>query len=76
MYLIVTDDIISNIIVADEEFAASIAAKPYYVGAVIGAKYDPPTLDKLQEATATLAQTLADLIYQADLEKLNGGTTT
>lgn len=74
-YLIVTDGIIANIIVSDEAFAASIGALPYYTGAAIGAAYDPPTLGKLQSDTADLAETLANFIYQSDLEKLSGGTT-
>jgi hypothetical protein len=75
-YLIVSDGVITNIIVCDESFSTSIGAKPYYTGAAIGDTYDPPTLDKLQSATADLAETLANFIYQSDLEKLNGGTTT
>lgn len=42
-YCIVNDEnIIENIIVADEEFAESIGAKPSYDGATIGASYSPP----------------------------------
>lgn len=42
-YCIVNPDgTIENTIVADEEFAASIGAKPAYDGARIGAVYDPP----------------------------------
>ncbi|BAK99022.1 hypothetical protein OBV_18240 [Oscillibacter valericigenes Sjm18-20] len=74
-YLIVSDGTITNIIVADAEFAASVNAKPFYTSAAIGDTYDPPTLDKLQSATADLAETLANFIYQSDVEKL-GGTTT
>lgn len=73
-YLIIENGTISNIIVADKAFAASVGAKLFYTGAAIGAAYDPPTLDKLQSATADLAETLADFMYQSDLEKLNGGT--
>lgn len=75
-YLIVENNIITNIIVADEAFAASIGAKPYYTGAAIGKPYDPPTLDKLQAATTDLAEAFANFLYQSDLEKLKGGTTT
>ena len=42
-YCIVNDEnVIENIIVADEEFAESIGAKPSYNGAVIGETYNPP----------------------------------
>lgn len=42
-YLIVTDNIITNIIVcADDETAASFGAVPSYDGARIGDPYDPP----------------------------------
>ena len=45
-YCIVNDDnIIENIIVADDEFALSIGAKPSYDGATIGAAYNPPAPD-------------------------------
>ena len=42
-YCIVNDEnVIENIIVADEEFAESIGAKPSYDGAAIGESYSPP----------------------------------
>lgn len=42
-YCIVNDEnIIENIIVADEEFALSIGAKEGYDGAAIGDTYSPP----------------------------------
>ena len=42
-YCIVNDEnIIENIIVADEEFALSIGAKESYDGAAIGDTYSPP----------------------------------
>ena len=42
-YCIVNDEnIIENIIVADETFAESIGAKPSYDGATIGEAYNPP----------------------------------
>lgn len=42
-YCIVNDEnIIENIIVADETFAESIGAKPSYDGASIGKEYNPP----------------------------------
>ena len=45
-YCIVNDEnIIENIIVADEEFAELIGAKPSYDGAVIGEAYNPPPPD-------------------------------
>lgn len=55
-YCIVNDEnIIENIIVADEEFAAFIGAKESYDGAAVGDTYSPPppppTID---ERVATL----------------------
>lgn len=45
-YCIVNDEkIIENIIVADEEFAESIGARPSYDGAAIGETYNPPAPD-------------------------------
>lgn len=45
-YCIVNDEnIIENIIVADEEFALSIGAKESYDGATIGEAYNPPAPD-------------------------------
>lgn len=45
-YCIVNDEnVIENIIVADEEFAESIGAKPSYDGAAIGESYNPPAPD-------------------------------
>ena len=42
-YCIVNDEnIIENIIVADEEFASAIGAKEGYDGAAIGNTYSPP----------------------------------
>ena len=40
--IINNENIIENIIVADEEFALAIGAKPSYDGAVIGDTYSPP----------------------------------
>lgn len=45
-YCIVNNEnVIQNIIVADETFAESIGAKPSYDGATIGAAYNPPPPD-------------------------------
>lgn len=45
-YCIVNDEnVIENIIVADEEFAESIGAKLSYDGATIGEAYNPPPPD-------------------------------
>lgn len=42
-YCIVNDEnVIENIIVADEEFALAIGAKESYDGAVVGDPYSPP----------------------------------
>lgn len=47
-YLIIKDNIIDNIIVADSDTAAQLGAVAEYRGARIGDPYDSPTLDKLQ----------------------------
>lgn len=44
-YLIVEDGIITNVIVADEDFANQIGAFEYYEGAGIGETYNPPEPD-------------------------------
>lgn len=45
-YCIVNDEnVIENIIVADETFAESVGAKPSYDGAAIGEAYNPPAPD-------------------------------
>lgn len=42
-YLIVSDGVISNIIVcSDEQTASALGALPWYEGAGIGAAYSPP----------------------------------
>lgn len=46
MFLIAENGIISNIIVANSDFAAKFGALPFYEGAKIGKVYDPPTLEK------------------------------
>lgn len=81
-YLIVESGIITNIIEADAEFAASIGAKEDYADAAIGQTYDPPTLAKLQAqlsesitATAELAETVCNLLYEQDLNTLGGAIT-
>ena len=63
-YCIVNDEnIIENIILADEEFALSIGAKESYDGAAIGGAYSPPpTIDErvttLESENALLKQQL------------------
>lgn len=48
-YVVLNDEgIIENIIVAGEEFAKEIGAYPSYMGADIGKKYDPPSVEKLE----------------------------
>lgn len=69
-YLVIENGIITNIIVSDETFAASIGAKPWYDGAEIGAAYDPPTLNKLQSATTDLAEMTCNMLYEIDKMKL------
>lgn len=44
MYCIVdSDGVVINIVVASEDFAESIGARPYYEGAEIGGTYAPPS---------------------------------
>lgn len=64
-YCIVNDEnVIENIIVADEEFALSIGAKPSYDGATIGAAYNPPAPPPtIDERVATL-ESENDLLKQ------------
>lgn len=42
MWLILTDNVIINIIEADETFAMQMNAVPFYDGAEIGKDYKPP----------------------------------
>lgn len=67
-YLIVENEIITNIIVADAEFAALVGAKEDYLGAFIGSPYDPPTLDKLAAELAKQPQLRADVDYLAVMQ--------
>lgn len=81
-YLIINkENVITNIIVADLEFAQSINAKEFYKGAVIGGTYNPPTLqglkDDLNNANQTIAElteTIANIMYQQSLKDLNNST--
>lgn len=75
IYCIVNDEnVIQNIIVADETFAESIGAKPSYDGATIGATYNPPapppTIDErvttLESDNALLKQQLKAASDQND----------
>lgn len=63
-WLIVEDGTITNVIVAKESFAKSIGAYEYYSGATVGGKYDPPTLEKLQEQITHLEQSVGPNNYQ------------
>ena len=74
-YCIVNDEnIIENIIVADEEFALFIGAKESYDGAAIGGTYSPPppppTIDErvttLESDNALLKQQLKAASDQND----------
>ena len=74
-YCIVNDEnVIENIIVADETFAESIGAKPSYNGATIGEAYNPPapppTIDErvttLESDNALLKQQLKAASDQND----------
>jgi hypothetical protein len=74
-YLIVENKIITNIIVADEVFAAEIGALPYYDGAIIGQPYNPPP-EPMTTQEAILDK-LTELEYRQDLMELGleGGAT-
>lgn len=72
-YLIVTDNIITNIIVcASDEIAAQFGAVPSYDGARIGDPYNPPPAPDpeptLDERVSALETTKAD---QTDVDELN-----
>lgn len=67
-YAIVEDGIVTNIIVADEEFAARIGAKPDYEGCAIGAPYKPPapapTAQERLEAQVAYTAMMTDTLLE------------
>ena len=64
-YCIVNDEnVIQNIIVADEEFALSIGAKESYEGAVIGDTYSPPAPPPTIEDRVTTLESDNTLLKQ------------
>lgn len=64
-YCIVNDEnIIENIIVADEEFALSIGAKEGYDGAAIGDTYSPPDPPPTIDERVTTLESDNDLLKQ------------
>ena len=72
-YLIITDNIITNIIVcASDEIAAQFGAVPSYDGARIGDLYEPPPAPEpeptLDERVSALENKKAD---QTDVDELN-----
>ena len=72
-YIIITDNIITNIIVcASDEAAAQFGAVPGYEWARIGEPYDPPPEPEpeptLDDRVSTLEATKAD---QTDVDELN-----
>ena len=72
-YLIITDNIITNIIVcASDEVAAQFGAAPSYDGARIGDPYEPPPEPEpeptIDQRVSTLETTKAD---QTDVDELN-----
>ena len=75
MYLIVEDGVIINIIQADEEFAGSIGALPYYDGARIGEAYQASELEAEPVPEATqLDRVEAQIAYTAMMtDTLLGG---
>lgn len=58
-YLIVRDNTIVNILIADDAVAASIGALPYYDGAAIGRPYDPPESPSLEKRVSMLENELS-----------------
>lgn len=64
-YCIVNDEnIIENIIVADEEFALAIGAKEGYDGAAIGDIYSPPAPPPTIDERVTTLESENDLLKQ------------
>lgn len=64
-YCIVNDEnVIENIIVADEEFASSIGAKEWYDGAAIGDTYSPPPPPPTIDERVTTLESENDLLKQ------------
>lgn len=64
-YCIVNDEnIIENIIVADEEFALSIGAKESYDGAVVGDTYSPPPPPPTIDERVTTLESENNLLKQ------------
>lgn len=59
-YLVIDDKkIVINIISANDSFAKSSGAVPYYDGAAIGQPYDPPEVPSLEERVAMLENELS-----------------
>lgn len=72
-YLIITDNIITNIIVcASDEIAAQFGAVPSYDGARIGDPYDPPP-EPEPEPTETEVLRAQVAALQAELLRLRTG---
>ena len=64
-YCIVNDEnIIENLIVADEEFALSIGAKEGYDGAAVGDTYSPPPPPPTIDERVTTLESENDLLKQ------------
>lgn len=64
-YCIVNDEnVIQNIIVADEEFASAIGAKESYDGAAIGDTYSPPAPPPTTEERVTALESDNNLLKQ------------
>lgn len=64
-YCIVNDEnVIQNIIVADEEFSSAIGAKESYDGAAIGDTYSPPAPPPTTEERVTALESDNNLLKQ------------
>ena len=75
-YLIITDNIITNIIVCtSDEIAAQFGAVPSYDGARIGDPYAPPPPPEPEPTAPTLDERVTSLetekASQADVDELN-----
>lgn len=69
-YLIVSDNVITNIIEAEPDMADMLGAKSWYEGADIGKRYLPPSENDI------ILDLLADHEYRLCMAELNGGETT
>lgn len=66
-YAIVDNGFVTNIIVADDDFASKIGAKPAYDGCAIGEPYDPPpTAKERLEAQVAYTAMMTDTLLEEE----------